>query len=734
MPRLRRSCSACGIASPTNRGPRFLPASRWRRSRSRMACRIFASTRSRNWPTGSLATSRGEPTTMPTNNPRDQGLLEASAVVVKARALAAAGHHAALVEFLGSHDQSELGSTPTLALLYGIAQARLGRHEESLEWIDRALAGARTHGEHGVERHALNARGAIALSRGDLNVAADFCTQALMAASRDGDHATTGRASNNLGIISHLRGRHAEAIASWEIAAAAFHRAGLPAGFAECQHNLANAYREQAAYDKALATADQAVGAAEAAHDKTLFAATVRGRAEIRAARSEPELASRDLDRVRVIRGELPDPVAEAEDLRVLALVLVAENNPQRAEKSLREVMGRAELHERPLLQAEAARDLSTLLRRAGRQVEAQAAAQSAKALFAHIGAEGEIRKLADQGWDEAFAAQLRGTLAPLHVAQQYADAGRYAELLTYLEQRSKDELEESAILTLLLGIAHSRLGRLEVGQQWAMVAQLRARSLKDRMMEVRALNVCGAIALERGGIDEATYFFTRAQEEASDDNDQATVGRCANNLGIIANMQGDYRRAVIAYTRAIASYEQAHFARGVAESRHNLGIVCRAQGRLDRALEIAQLAIQEAQALGDQQITAQAVAGLAEIHVARGERDLAMAAIERAITTHRELKDPVREAEDLRIKAGALALNGGRDQSATLLRDVIERATEHGRPLLLAMAERDLAHLLIQMGDATAGKAAAQRARSSFQRLSARAEIDKLDDLLETA
>ena len=671
---------------------------------------------------------------MPTNNPRDQRLLEASAVVVKARALAAAGHHAALVEFLGSHDQSELGSTPTLALLYGIAQARLGRHQESLEWIDRALAGARKRDEHGVERHALNARGAIALSRGDLNGAADFCTQALMAASRDGDHATTGRASNNLGIISHLRGRHAEAISSWEIAAAAFHRAGLQSGFAECQHNLANAYREQAAYDKALATADQAVGAAETAQDETLFAATVRGRAEIRAARCEPELASRDLDRVRVIRGELPDPVAEAEDLRVLALVLVAENNLQRAEKSLREVIGRAELHDRRLLQAEATRDLSTLLRRAGRQGEAQAAAQSAKALFARIGAEGEIRKLADQGWDEAFAAQLRGTLAPLHVAQQYADAGRYAELLTYLEQRSKDELEESAILTLLLGIAHSRLGRLEVGQQWAMVAQLRARSLKDRMMEVRALNVCGAIALERGGIDEATYFFTRAQEEASDDNDQATVGRCSNNLGVIANMQGDYRRAVVAYTRAIAAYEQANFSRGVAEARHNLGIVCRAQGQLDRALEIAQIAIREAERLGDQQLTAQAIAGLAEIHVTRGEADQAMAAIARAVATHRELKDPVREAEDLRIKAGALALAGRHEDAETLLRDVIDRATQHGRPLLLAMAERDLAHLLIQRGDATAGKAAAQRARSSFQRLSARAEIDKLDHLLETA
>ncbi len=660
------------------------------------------------------------------------GVLDMAAVIVKARALAGSGHHAAVVELLGARDRSELGESPTLALLYGIAQARLGRHDQGMQWLELALAQARARHEPAVERHALNARGAIALVSGQLTEAADFCTQALMAASRDGDHATTGRASNNLGIISHLRGRHAEAIASWEIAAAASHRAGLQAGVAECHNNLANAYREQGALDKALAIADQAVTMAQTAGDETLFALTLRGRAQVRAARSEPDLARFDLDQVREIRSRLPDPVGEAEDLRVTALVLVAENQVARAEKALREVIGRAELHRRPQLLADATRDLALVLRRAGKESEARAAAQEARGIFARIGAEGEIRKLAEHGWEAAFAAQLRGSLAPLHVAQQYADAGRYAELLTYLEQRSKDELEESAMLTLLYGIAHSRLGRLEMGQQWAMVAQLRARALKDRMMEVRALNVCGAIALERGGIDEATYFFSRAQEEANDDSDMATVGRCSNNLGIIATMQGDYRRAVIAYTRAIAAYEQAHFHRGVAEARHNLGIVCRAQGELDRALGIAEQAVRESERLGDQQLAAQAIAGLAEIRVARGESELAVQEVERALAVHRELKDPVREAEDLRIMAGAVALTGRTHDAQVMLKNVIDRATQHGRPLLLATAERDLAQLLIRTGEHAAGKQAAQRARSIFQRLGARAEIDRLDALLE--
>src|SRR5206468_3723836 len=134
---------------------------------------------------------------------------------------------------------------------------------------------------------------------------------------------------------------------------------------------------------------------------------------------------------------------------------------------------------------------------------------------------------------DEAFANELRGSLAPLHVAQELADAGRYGELLTYLSARSQEELEQSPMLTLLCGIAHSRLGRLDLGQQWAMVAQLRARMLGDRTLEVRALNVSGAVALERGGIDEASAAAVRAAEWLSDRGfkAQALAGRAEIRL-----------------------------------------------------------------------------------------------------------------------------------------------------------------------------------------------------------
>jgi tetratricopeptide (TPR) repeat protein len=415
----------------------------------------------------------------------------------------------------------------------------------------------------------------------------------------------------------------------------------------------------------------------------------------------------------------------------VAASVLGARGQIGAAERALRDVISTLVIHGRPYLLAQATRDLAVILRGLGRNAEAEAAARTAKDIFSQLGAEGEIRNMAAHEWGDEFAAELRRSLAPLHEAQALADAGRYAALLAYLEGRTQDELEQSPMLALLCGIAHTRLGRLDAGQQWAMVAVSRARVLGDRTLEVRSLNVCGAIALERGGINEATHFFTRAQEEAMQDTDMITVGRCANNLGIIANMQGDYGRAVGAYTRAIASYQQVGHNYGIAESQHNLAITYREQGHLDDALKAADAAVEEAERLGNQRFKAQAVAGRAEIRIAQGDARLAVGEARRALAVHRQLNDSVRETEDLRILAAALGVAGETEEAHVLFQEVIARATEAQRPLLVATAQRDLAHMLAREGAVTAAKKVALSARATFQRLGAKVEIKKLDVLM---
>ena len=122
-----------------------------------------------------------------------------SLVVDTAQQLAAAGQHAEVVKYLGGRGSSELENSASLALLYGSAQARLGRHEEGQRWLDLALDQARRQRDDAVEGRALNARGAAAFVSGRIDEAADYFTQALMRASRDGDFVMTGRCSNKSG-------------------------------------------------------------------------------------------------------------------------------------------------------------------------------------------------------------------------------------------------------------------------------------------------------------------------------------------------------------------------------------------------------------------------------------------------------------------------------------------------------------------------------------------------------
>jgi ATP/maltotriose-dependent transcriptional regulator MalT len=105
--------------------------------------------------------------------------------------------------------------------------------------------------------------------------------------------------------------------------------------------------------------------------DRPLAEAALRDRAEIHALRGEVDLAYHCLDAIRELRGFVPNAIHDAEDLRVVAMVRVAEGNLTAAERVLREVIERAEVYRQPQLQAKATRDLATVLRRAGQHADA---------------------------------------------------------------------------------------------------------------------------------------------------------------------------------------------------------------------------------------------------------------------------------------------------------------------------------------------------------------------------
>ncbi|MBI4421593.1 MAG: hypothetical protein HY560_12280 [Gemmatimonadetes bacterium] len=62
------------------------------------------------------------------------------------------------------------------------------------------------------------------------------------------------------------------------------------------------------------------------------------------------------------------------------------------------------------------------------------------------------------------------------------------------------------------------------------------------------------------------------------------------------------------------------------------------------------------------------------------------------------------------------------------MLHEVVERARQHRRPLLVAIAQRDLAQVLARQGELTAAHQEAQSARTTFEQLGAKGEIAKIE------
>lgn len=317
--------------------------------------------------------------------------------------LADTGRHAAVVEYLSGLPPEELAASPTLAFLFGSAQARLGRDDLARRWATVAYERARERADRTVEARALNLSGAIAFEEGRIDEAVEYFTRALAEAEREGDRATVGRCSNNLGIIASLRGDYGRAVGSFTMALAAFQQVGLRSGVAETLHNLAITYRDQGDLERALETAHRAVNEANGAGDLRLAALTQAGRAEIRLMAGEAQLARREIEHALATRRQVGDVLGETEDLRVLGLVLAELGDTAEGERILRSVIDRAEAFDRPLLAAQAERDLAKLYQRVGRASEAAELVRRARVRFKQLGAEVEVRRL------DALTAALAG-------------------------------------------------------------------------------------------------------------------------------------------------------------------------------------------------------------------------------------------------------------------------------------------------------------------------------------
>src|SRR2546426_1144967 len=133
---------------------------------------------------------------------------------------------------------------------------------------------------------------AIALERGAADAAEQHFAAALELARTLGDHTTEARCLNNLGIVANLRGDPRAALASYQLALAAYQQAGLVRGMAETQHNIGISRGDMGDYAGALAAAEEAARLAERVKDEGLSALALFGRGALHLSQGDTDLAA----------------------------------------------------------------------------------------------------------------------------------------------------------------------------------------------------------------------------------------------------------------------------------------------------------------------------------------------------------------------------------------------------------------------------------------------------------
>jgi len=314
-------------------------------------------------------------------------LADDSALLAELRALAQRGHHREVLGRIERLAPDTLERRTPFALLAAEAHGRLGAYPEADRWATLALTIARSRGERHAELRARNYKGAIALERGDVDAAEPHFAAGLELARALKDHAAEARCLNNLGIVANLRGDSQGALASYQLALAAYQQAGLARGMAETHHNIGISWRALEDYRRALDAAEEAVRLATQVGDESLVALAVTGRAELHLLQGDAAFAAAELGRTATAYERLQHPVGLAEVWRLQAGVARARGELRGAAALLRKAADLATGQGSAHTLAEIERDLGAALDASGDRAGARAARERAAALYRRLGA-----------------------------------------------------------------------------------------------------------------------------------------------------------------------------------------------------------------------------------------------------------------------------------------------------------------------------------------------------------
>ena len=272
----------------------------------------------------------------------------------------------------------------------------------------------------------------------------------------------------------------------------------------------------------------------------------------------------------------------------------------------------------------------------------------------------------------------------------------------------------------LLAATAATRLGRYTDGVTLAEGSLAQFRSRGDRDGRMRALNLLGVIAFERGRLNEAESSLGEALDLARELDDSLMAARASNNLASLAQLGERPEVALSLYRSALISYQRLGDRRGMAETHHNLGLVFRQLGRPEDARVTVEQALRHAEAADDESLRALALTGQAELHLQLGEVARARQDASVAQQLAQTSGDDVGAAEAGRLRALVGLAEGDLDLALAEAEGARNTAERHGSALLQGECAAAAARVLRALGRLDDAERLRGEARGLFEKLGA--------------
>ena len=289
------------------------------------------------------------------------------------------------------------------------------------------------------------------------------------------------------------------------------------------------------------------------------------------------------------------------------------------------------------------------------------------------------------------------------HELRELVRTGRFRDALDRYRQEEGRPIEPPADARLLAATAATRLGQFADGAALAEQALGRFGARGDLDGKMRALNLLGVLAFERGHLAEAEEYLAEALRLATHLDDSLIAARACNNLASVLHLRGRPDEAVGLYRGALLSYQRVGDRRGTAETYHNLGLTYRQMAEYQEADKAIGQAVRHAEFVGEPSLMALTVTGRAELRVEAGDASVAQPELDRATALAERAGDLVGVAEVGRVRALAALRQGAFELAAREAEAARATAEEHGVALLQAECAALAALAWRGLGDARA-------------------------------